>query len=50
MVEAFEIVVSYVSTHDNVSDFFTKPMDTAKFYAFHDKIMNESGRRMADTC
>ena len=29
MVEAFEIEVPYVTTHENASDFLTKPMKNA---------------------
>ena len=47
MVEAFEIVVPYVNTHENISDFFTKPLEGPKFYEFRAKIMNEAARRAA---
>ena len=49
MVEAFEINVPYVSTHDNASDFFTKPLDEPKFMKFRSVLMNEEGRRAAET-
>ena len=48
MVENFEIVVPYVNTADNIADFFTKPVEGAKFYAFRAVLMNESGRRAAE--
>ena len=42
MVEKFELEVPYVSTVDNIADFFTKPMHTSKqFFAFRSLIMNE---------
>ena len=42
MVENFELEVPYVATADNIADFFTKPMSTAKqFFAFRRVIMNE---------
>ena len=46
-MEAFEIVVPYVNTHENISDFFTKPLKGPKFYEFRAKIMNEAARRAA---
>ena len=44
MVEAFEIVVPYVNTHDNASDFFIKPLDRSKFLEFRSILMNEQSR------
>ena len=45
MVEEFEIEVPFVSTANNIADFFTKPMHTSKqFYAFRRIIMNEGAR------
>ena len=44
MVEAFEINVPYVSTHENISDFFTKPLADPKFHEFRSVLMNEAGR------
>ena len=41
MVESFELEVPYVNTHDNLADFFTKPMKTAsRFRELRDAIMN----------
>ncbi|MDA0878653.1 MAG: reverse transcriptase domain-containing protein [archaeon] len=48
MVEAFEINVPYVNTHDNVSDFFTKPLAQPKFGEFRSILMNEAARAVAD--
>ena len=48
MVEAFEINVPYVSTHDNASDFFTKLLDDSKFKKFRSILMNEEGHRAAE--
>ena len=48
MVDAFEINVPYVNTHDNASDFFTKPLDDPKFKKFRSILMNEEGRRAAE--
>ena len=45
MVEEFEIEVPFVSTANNIADFFTKPMHTSKqFFAFRRIIMNEGSR------
>ena len=42
MVESLEIVVPFVSTVDNLADFFTKPIFPAsRFYALRGAIMNE---------
>ena len=41
MVEEFEIVVPYVNTLDNISDFLTKAFKHAKaFTAMRDIVMN----------
>ena len=41
MVESFEIEVPFVRTHDNIADFFTKPMHNAStFREFRNIIMN----------
>ena len=47
MVEAFEINVPYVNTHDNISDFFTKPLAQPKFGEFRSVLMNEAARAVA---
>jgi hypothetical protein len=39
-VEEGTIVVPYVNTHDNIADFFTKPLPKSAFRAFRDVIMN----------
>ena len=41
MVEQFELTVPFVRTDDNIADFFTKPLNASKFYAFRRVIMNE---------
>ena len=42
MVENFEIEVPFVRTHEQIADFFTKPMKSAaQFYGFRHIIMNE---------
>ena len=40
LVEDGKIVVPYVSSTDNLADFFTKPLSSARFFALRDKIMN----------
>ena len=40
LVEDGKIVVPYVSSADNLADFFTKPLSPARFFALRDKIMN----------
>ena len=40
LVEDGKIVVPYVSSTDNLADFFTKPLSPARFFALRDKIMN----------
>eukprot|EP00966_Prymnesium_polylepis_P301614 6968490-Prymnesium_polylepis.1 len=45
LVEDHLITVPYVSTHDNMADFFTKPLCASAFYPLRDAIMNwESSR------
>ena len=42
MVEKFELEVPFVRTDDNLADFFTKPMKSAKqFHALRRKVMND---------
>ena len=41
-VENMQIVVPFVSTHDNLADLFTKPLAHKKFFALRDRIMNHS--------
>ena len=41
-VENLQIVVPFVSTNDNLADFFTKPLAHKKFFALRDRIMNHS--------
>ena len=40
LVEDGKIVVPYVSSVDNLADFFTKALPSARFFALRDKIMN----------
>ena len=40
LVEEHVIRCSFVSTVDNLADFFTKPLKTATFYSMRDQIMN----------
>ena len=40
MVENNEIVVPYVSTDENLADFFTKPLMAKKFFPMRAKLMN----------
>ena len=40
LVEDGKIVVPFVSSSDNLADFFTKPLAPARFFALRDKIMN----------
>ena len=42
MVEAGELVVPYVATHDNLADFLTKPLAAPRFFELRALIMNES--------
>jgi hypothetical protein len=45
MVESEEIVVPFVRTHENLSDFLTKAMNSAPaFFKCRDEIMNVPGR------
>ena len=45
MVEAFEIEVPFVRTHENIADFLTKPFSSApKFFEMRAIIMNEPER------
>ena len=39
-MENDQITVPYVSTHDNLADFFTKAQSTKTFIAMRDVIMN----------
>ena len=39
-VEDFRISVPFVSTADNLADFFTKPLRPSAFFPLRDKIMN----------
>ena len=41
MVDSLEIEVPFVRTADNWTDFFTKPLNSAKFYAMRRVLMNE---------
>ena len=43
MVEKGELTVPYVSTHENLADFLTKPLDSKRFYDLRKTIMNETG-------
>ena len=40
LVEDGKIVVPFVSSADNLADFFTKPLPASKFFALRDRIMN----------
>ena len=40
LVEDHRIRCTFVSTVDNLADFFTKPLKPAIFFAMRDKIMN----------
>jgi hypothetical protein len=40
MVENMRIRVPFVSTIDNLADFFTKPLPAKAFYPMRDQIMN----------
>ena len=49
MVESHEIEVPFVRTHDNISDFLTKPMaNAAAFFYMRAVVMNE--KRAASGC
>ena len=48
MVESHEIEVPFVRTHDNISDFLTKPMaNAAAFFYMRAIVMNEKRARDA---
>ena len=40
MVESLEIEVPFVSTHENIADFFTKPLPWRRFVELRNRIMN----------
>ena len=40
LVEEGRLVVPFVSTVDNLADFFTKPLKPSRFFPLRDKIMN----------
>ena len=40
VVESGKLVVPFVSTHDNLADFFTKALPPKRFFEIRDKIMN----------
>ena len=40
LVEQHRIRVPFVSTVNNIADFFTKPLPPKSFIAFRDRIMN----------
>ena len=40
LVELNQIVVPYVSSVDNLADFFTKPIKPVRFFDLRNKIMN----------
>ena len=40
LVEQHKLRVTFVSTDDNLSDFFTKPLKAHRFMTLRDKIMN----------
>jgi hypothetical protein len=42
LVEEHKLRVPYVSTDDNLADFFTKALPASKFFPLRDKIMNVS--------
>ena len=43
-VENHKIRVPFVSTHDNLADFFTQALPSKQFFALRDIIMNVPGR------
>ena len=45
LVESNRIVVPYVPSDANLTDFFTKPLRPSKFFPLRDKIMNVSPPR-----
>ena len=40
LVEDHRITVPYVNTHENMADFFTKPLAWEQFRKLRDRIMN----------
>ena len=40
LVEDGKIVVPFVSSADNLADFFTKPLPASRFFVLRDRIMN----------
>ena len=47
-VEDHKITVPYVNTLDNLSDFFTKPLQSKHFFGLRDAIMNVRPREGDD--
>ena len=47
-VEDHKITVPYVNTLDNLSDFFTKPLQSKHFFGMRDAIMNVRPREGDD--
>jgi hypothetical protein len=45
MVEECRIEVPFVPTHENLADFFTKPLSSTAFFPLRDRIMNVPGAR-----
>ena len=43
LVEDHKIRCPFVSTVDNLADFFTKPLRASVFFPMRDRIMNVSG-------
>lgn len=41
-VERMQIVVPFVSSHENLADFFTKPLPPKHFFALRNRIMNHA--------
>ena len=39
-VENMELVVPFVRTHENLADFFTKPLEPKRFFELRNIIMN----------
>ena len=40
VVESGQLVVPFVTSADNLADFFTKPLDSKSFFEMRDRIMN----------
>ena len=40
VVESGQLVVPFVTSVDNLADFFTKPLDSKPFFEMRDRIMN----------